>query len=264
MIRHSLPLLALIPLVLLAQAAPGQQAAQAQQATPANTTTPPPRIPQPTLPMDPASVDQRMRSSGGSLLQATVPPAPPAGHANPFSFYDVPPPEPKVIQKHDLVQIIVREESESKHEGTTDLSKEYEFQARVDEWIRFRLSDFALSGEGIRNTPPSVRLGGNREFKGEGSSERTDSITARIQAEVVDVKPNGTLVLQARKTLRTDDDEVKLILSGICRVEDVTADNTVLSTQLFDMELQKVTRGAVTQSTKRGWLPKLLDFVNPF
>jgi flagellar L-ring protein FlgH len=254
----------LIPFILLLVSIVAHAQTQPREtAAPPNTTQAAPRIPQPTLPMDAASVEARRQASRGSLLQSTAAPVPPGGNVNPFSFYDVPPPEPKIIQKHDLVQIIVREESESKHEGTSDLKKEAALQARIDEWIKFNLHRLALSGGGINN-PPSINMSGGWEYKGEGTNERTDSLTARVQAEVIDVKPNGTLILQARKTLKTDDDEVKLILSGVCRVEDVTADNTVLSTQLYDLELQKVTKGAVTQSTKRGWLPKLLDFVNPF
>lgn len=253
-----------IPVLMLSPAVLQAQSISREQAQPAYTTNPAPRIVQPSLAMDPASVQERVRTSGGSLLQISTPPAPVGAVDNPFSFYDVPPPVPKTIQKHDLVQIIIREESESKHEGTTELKKKYELQAAIDEWIRFNLENVALSGGGINGTAPSIKLNGNSNFKGEGSAERSDSITARIQAEVIDVKPNGTLVLQARKKLKTDDDELTLILSGVCRVEDVTADNTVLSTQLYDMELRKLTKGGVTQATKRGWALKLLDFLNPF
>ena len=40
--------------------------------------------------------------------------------------------------------------------------------------------------------------------------------------------------------------------------------NSVLSTDLHDLDLQKVTKGAVRDTTKRGILPRLLDFINPF
>jgi flagellar L-ring protein precursor FlgH len=210
----------------------------------------------------------RMAQTRGSLLRATQRPAhePQATAADleRISFFAVPPPKPKIVSKHDLVTIIVREESESKHEGSTDLSKDMQFEAKVEEWIKLNMANLQLEGGPLGDTAPSVKLGGSRTFEGEGTAERSDSITARIQAEVVDVKPNGTLVLQARKTIVSDENEVRFILSGVARVEDITADNTILSTQIYDLELQKMTRGAVTASTKRGWVPKLLDFVNPF
>ena len=113
-------------------------------------------------------------------------------------------------------------------------------------------------------TTPELKLSGSRNLKGEAQVDRTDVLTARIGAEVVDVKPNGTLVLQAHKFIKTDDEEQTFTLSGICRAEDVTPDNTVLSTQMFDKNLSKTHTGAVRDTTKRGWIPKLLDALNPF
>jgi flagellar L-ring protein FlgH len=71
-------------------------------------------------------------------------------------------------------------------------------------------------------------------------------------------------VLQARKTIRADEEVQSYLLSGTCRVEDVTADGTVLSTQLHDLDLQKTHKGIVKSATERGVLPKLLDFINPY
>ena len=82
--------------------------------------------------------------------------------------------------------------------------------------------------------------------------------------EVVDVKPNGTLVIQARKTIKADDEEQQFVLTGTCRVEDVVADNTVLSTQMYDLRVEKNTKGAVRGATKRSWLGEILDAISPF
>ena len=41
-------------------------------------------------------------------------------------------------------------------------------------------------------------------------------------------------------------------------------DNTVLSTQLHNLNLEKHTDGAVRDATKRGFIPRLLARLNPF
>lgn len=105
---------------------------------------------------------------------------------------------------------------------------------------------------------------GARTSHGEAEVDRSDSMIARITAEVLDVKPNGNLVLQARKTIRTDAEDQHFILTGVCRAEDITPDNSVLSTQLYDLMLQKNSKGDVHMATERGNLPKLLDYLNPF
>ncbi|CAN5599111.1 N/A [soil metagenome] len=206
-----------------------------------------------------------MRQTGGSLLQATMVQEANAAQAKlaDMSFFAVPEPEPRTLRKHDLITIIVREESESKSEGTTDLKKQADLDAKIDSFITFSLANFALKNN-VGQTVPELKMSGDRNFKGEATVDRSDSLTARITAEVVDVKPNGTLVVQARKRIKTDEEVQQFVLTGICRAEDVSADNTLLSTQMYDLELNKSHKGAVRDTTKRGWVPKLLDAINPF
>jgi flagellar L-ring protein precursor FlgH len=162
------------------------------------------------------------------------------------------------------VTIIVREESAFSSKGRSELKKEAEFDARLEEFIQLKLKNFEIEGGALGPNAPSIRASGKRDFKGQGTVDRSDSFTTRVQAEVVDVKPNGTLVLQARSHIKTDDEERYFVLTGSCRVEDVNADNTVLSTQLFDKDLRHTSNGTVRQATRRGWLSHLLDAVNPF
>jgi flagellar L-ring protein precursor FlgH len=206
--------------------------------------------------------------SGGSLARASLAAAPagqdPAGQPTDPSFYSVPEAEPKVIRKHDLITVIVREESSFSSAGTTDTKRQSDIEARLEEFIKLKIANYAIEGGAQGLTPPAIKATANRNFKGEGTVDRTDSMTARMTAEVVDVKPNGTLVLQARKTIKTDDEVQAFVLTGTARVEDVVADNTVLSTQMYDLVLEKSTKGAVRSATQRGLVHKVLDFINPF
>jgi len=227
---------------------------------------PPGSAQQPQYTNPAVGVGMIMQRTGSSLLQAQLAAAadPNAMKMGQVSFFAVPEPQPKTMKKHDLITIIIREESDIQSKGTTDLKKNAELQAQVNQMLKFKLSNLTLYSPPTPAVQPGVDLLGNRTYKGEGEVDRTDSMTARITAEIIDVKPNGTLVLQARKHIKTDEEEQTFILSGTCRVEDVTADNSILSTQLHDLDLQKNHKGAVRDTTKRGIVPKLLDFVNPF
>ncbi len=204
--------------------------------------------------------------TGGSLLKATLASTVDPGQAklSQISFFAVPEQEPKTMKKHDLLTIIIREESETTSKAQNDLKKNAEVQAEVQQWFKLNFANLTLKGLQTPTATPGLDLTGLRTFHGEGEKDRTDSMTARITAEVLDVKPNGTLVLQARKHIKSDEEEQQFILTGICRAEDITPDNTVLSTQLYDLSLQKNVKGDVHQSTERGRIPKLLDFLNPF
>jgi flagellar L-ring protein precursor FlgH len=206
-----------------------------------------------------------MTQNGGSLLRASLAAAPDparAGLKN-VSVFSVPEPEAKSIKKHDLITIIIREESEVSSQGTSDLKRQSDIDAKVDNFARINLANFALQ-PAIGSVAPELKASASRNFKGEATVDRTDSVITRLTGEVLDVKPNGTLVIQARKKIKNDDEEQLLLCSGICRVEDLTPDNTVLSTQLFDLEFTKMNKGQVRSTTKTGFIHKLLDFVNPF
>ena len=254
-----------------AQTAPGTgQATAPQQRAPAGRAPADAKAaapaPRPVTNNVAADTGTLMQRSGGSLLRASLamPPDPNQARLKDVSFLAVPEPEPRTIKKHDLVTIVVREESAFSSTSNTDLKREANIDARIDEFIKFKLRNFEIQGGAAGLNPPSVKGNANREFKATGDLDRSDSLTARITGQVLDVKPNGTLVVEARKQIRTDEEVQQFILTGICRAEDVNADNTVLSTQMFDLQLQKNHTGSVRDATRRGGIGKLLDFLNPF
>jgi len=206
-----------------------------------------------------------IQRTGGSLLQAQLatPMNPVQIQANQVSFIAVPEPTPKTLKQHDLVTIIVNEQSEITTKGTSNLTRDSQLDAKVDNFVQLRASNLTLKGL-QSSTTPEIKLEGNRSFQGQGDVERTDSFSARITAEVVDVKPNGTVILQARKRIKADEEEQTFILTGTCRAEDISAADSILSSQLYDLQLQKLHNGDVRNSTKRGFFGKLLDLFNPF
>lgn len=215
----------------------------------------------------PTAQHEPIESYGGtSLLKTTLSahPDPQQVQLSDVSLFAVPEPEPRTMKKHDLVTIIVREESEFSSEGTAETKKDFQLDATIQELVKLNLAELQINPGGVGPDGLNVRMKGERDFNGEGTVDRSDSLTARVTAEVIDVKPNGTLVLQARGYIKTDEEESEIILSGICRAEDVNIDNTILSSQLYDQHLEKKHKGAVRDSTKRGWVPRILDWLNPF
>jgi flagellar L-ring protein precursor FlgH len=207
-----------------------------------------------------------LRNHGNSLLKASLAARTDSNQAQlkDITYTAVAAPEPKVIRKHDLVTIIVREESQFSSEGNAETTREARIDAAIEQFVKLKLSNIELEGGGIGPVAPRIAMGGTREFTGEGSVDRADRLTLRVTAEVLDVKPNGTLVLQARKRIKTDDEEQIITVTGTCRAEDITADNSILSTQLHDQELTKVHKGTVRNATRKGWGGKLLDAISPF
>ncbi|HZZ43228.1 MAG TPA: flagellar basal body L-ring protein FlgH [Tepidisphaeraceae bacterium] len=213
-------------------------------------------------------------SGGNSLLRAGVslmPPPPPGEPSQKknaqsrmaaVSLLAVPAPQPRMLKKHDLIQIIIREDTQASSKANTDAEQQTTLDAHLDTYAKLTKA-FQLKGV-IPTNPLAVAGGTDNHFQGDATAQREDSVVTRIGAEVLDVKPNGTLLIQARKHIKLDEEEQDYILSGVCRVDDVGADNTVLSTQLHDLDFTETTKGIVHDTNSRGFISKLLANFNPF
>ncbi len=175
-------------------------------------------------------------------------------------------PEPRRFAMHDLVTIIVRENTSADASSTLDTGKDSQFNGEISNWPGIRVFDL-LADQVLAQGPndkPKLGVKFKNEFKGEGDYSRRDSFTTRVTARIIDIKPNGTLVLEARKFIQSDKESMELVLTGVCRREDVHVDNTVQSTQLYDLRLVKNHQGELFRATDKGVLTKMFEFLFNF
>lgn len=182
------------------------------------------------------------------------------------SFAAVRLPEPRRFAVQDLVTIIIRESTRTDFESSLETEKKAKFDGKIPNFPHLTLRDLLnLQVEaGSTENTPKLSIDYKQDWQGEGEYSRSDSITGRITARVIDVKPNGTLVLEARKFIQSDKESLNIVLTGACRAEDVAVDNTVLSTQLYDLHLDKQHEGELKKSTKKGFLTKIFEAIFNF
>ncbi len=111
---------------------------------------------------------------------------------------------------------------------------------------------------------PATNLSGDNSFSGGGQISNSSSLTARISVLVVDVLPNGNLVLEGAREISFSGEQHYFVLRGFVRPEDIGPSNTVSSENIADAQVEIITKGAITSSQKKGWLTKLNDILNPF
>ena len=184
-----------------------------------------------------------------------------------LSFASVSVPEPRRLGVHDLVTIVIRESMETDFRSSLSTSRDVDFDGQVTDFPRFTWADLVNAqvrpnefGEG----QPRLGLDYSQSFDGDGDYRRRESITGRVTARVIDVKANGTVVLEARKHLEADDETLTLVLTGTARAEDITGDNTVLSTQLYDLRLNKQHTGELRRSSRKGIFTRVLETIFNF
>ena len=90
------------------------------------------------------------------------------------------------------------------------------------------------------------------------------SFSTSITASVIDVQPNGNLVVQGRRKVVIDAEEKWMTISGVVRTFDVDANNKVQSESVANATVKYESSGRLAQNTKRGWFDTILDYLWPF
>ena len=204
--------------------------------------------------------------SGGSSFAVVLPrdeSRPSTRAIEAMSLIAIPRLPPRKFKPEDLITIIVRQQKKYEAESKLDTEKKWDIDGKLSEWFRF-YPHRRLGADQLSNGEPGFKFAFNNKYETEGENEREDKFITRIQATIIDVKPNGNLVLEAKQAEIHDEEEIEITLTGVCRSEDVTPDNSVLSTQVAELVLIEKNAGAVRDAARRGWIPRILDWARPF
>lgn len=178
------------------------------------------------------------------------------------SLMAVPLPEPRQFILHDQVTIIIRESTENKSKSQLDTEKKINLNGEVGDFPQIigvnDLANLILRNPRITNDP-KLKLTYDNKYQTDGQMTRSDTFTSRMSARIIDIKPNGTLVLEGRTFIKTDGETLAMVITGTCRREDVSADNSVLSTQLFDLRLVKEHTGQLRKVNEKGLITRIFE-----
>ena len=149
----------------------------------------------------------------------------------------------KAVRLHDVVGIVVTESLAASTDGQVKNSRASNASSGLT----------GLFGK-LKATNSLQNLLGMTAASGlsaQGQSTTSSSLTTTFGAEVVDVLPNGMLVVQATRQLTFSQQTQLIKLRGLVRPEDVSAQNQVQSTAMTDLELEVTGKGIVNDSTYR-------------
>lgn len=172
--------------------------------------------------------------------------------------------EPKqLIKLHDLVSVSVREKSQMTTNGQMDQRKDIKAVTALTNWIQFHGLNMVAENPTGTDQP---QVGGtvNNQFRAQANLQEKDSLEFQISCEVVDLRPNGTLVLEGHRKIQVNEEEWEFSLSGIVRPEDLLPNNMVQSEKIADLRILKRQAGHGRDGIRRGWLGRWLDLYQPF
>ncbi len=198
-------------------------------------------------------------AQSASLIQRNEQGAIPLGTTS-LTYREVLP--PKQIKEHDLVTIVVIESSQSLNSGEFDGRKNASIDAQLKSWIE--LDNLNLKPAPQEDGDPRVNGTYNTQYRAEGELETRQALKFNITAEVVDIRPNGVLVLEATKRVQHDDEIWEASVIGMVRPEDIGPGNRVTSDALAMPKITLRSAGHVRDSYRRGWLHRWYDRFAPF
>ncbi|MDA8083644.1 MAG: flagellar basal body L-ring protein FlgH [Nitrospiraceae bacterium] len=169
----------------------------------------------------------------------------------------------KAHRLNDIVTINVVENITGSGTANTNTNKTSSLDAKVSSFFGSPLTFPNAFGAG-KAFNPNLSSSVKDDFKGTGATTRAGSLIGTLTAKVVEVMPNGNLVLEARKDITINNEKQVLVLRGMIRPMDIAIDNTILSSKVADAEVFYIGDGIVQSKQSPGWLVKLLDKAWPF
>lgn len=104
----------------------------------------------------------------------------------------------------------------------------------------------------------------NRTFNGKSQYTANDSMTDRIAVTVVDVLPNGNLVVEGFRRRLVEGEDRTVRVTGIVRPDDITLQNLVPSQVVANFQIQYVGKGPDSHFVNQNYLGRILNLLWPF
>ena len=159
----------------------------------------------------------------------------------------------------DILTIVIVEESTTDNKEKRTLSKETSRSAAFN-------GDVSL--EHILPEVPSLKLGGGTTYTNtlDGKADYKDEreFTDSVSVTVIDIMPNGNLVISGTHDRDIAGDIQVMEVSGIVRPNDIAFNNTIQSKQIANFKIISRNKGVAAPYTRPNWLGKIFDAIWPF
>lgn len=116
-------------------------------------------------------------------------------------------------------------------------------------------------GTGIFSFLQAVSASGSDSFKADGSATSNNTTSANITVTVVDVQPNGNMTVEGTQSIWQGRNEHKITFRGVCRQDDVTVNNTIVSTKIADATVKFDGKGPLNAKQRQGILTQVFNFL---
>ena len=161
--------------------------------------------------------------------------------------------DPRASDLGDALTVIIQESATATNRTSTVLEKE-------------NTVEIASTIPGLGNVLDFVPLHTldsefTSEYEGTGSTSRSAQLNARITVAVVGKKPNGDLIIDGVRSLKINGETEAIHLSGTVSLANIRSDNTILSSNIGDLNIEYTGKGTITQGSRPGIFVRLVNWL---
>ena len=158
----------------------------------------------------------------------------------------------------DVLTILISENSSAKRNGTASNSKSTSADMDVQFGIFGNLMKF-LGLSSVANPSATASSENSDKFSANGSISNSNTVKARMTAEVVEVKPNGNLGIVGKQRIEQNGEEQTITVSGVVRREDILPDNSVVSSLIGNAQIKIDGKGPIAKKQRQGFITQLMN-----
>ena len=168
----------------------------------------------------------------------------------------------RASQVGDILTVVVTIDDSAQIDNSTARSRSDTSSAGVGGAVGNAVNKFVLPAGSDASALGSVNS--DIDFSGQGSVDREEVLQTSVAAVVLQVLPNGNLVIEGRQEVRVNFEVRELIVAGIVRPEDITANNTIVSEKIAEARIGYGGRGQITDVQQPRYGSQVMDILLPF
>ncbi len=117
------------------------------------------------------------------------------------------------------------------------------------------------AGVGIFDFLKAASASGSDKFNAKGSASSTNRTIGNVTVTITEITPAGNFILEGTQSIWQNRNEHKITFRGMCRPEDISATNTVLSTRVADATVRFDGKGPLNAKQRQGILTQIFNIL---
>lgn len=169
----------------------------------------------------------------------------------------------RAMQRGDILTVVIEIDERAEISNETDRSRSGAESLSVPQLFGLpqRIDPDLPAGASMSD---AVSIKSTSKSAGEGSVKRTEKLTLRVAATIIDVLPNGVLSISGSQELRVNFELRELLVSGFVRPADISRQNEITYDKIASARVSYGGRGQITDMQQPRYGQQILDAVLPF